>query len=84
MRFPSMGPQTVIKWGRRTLYLVLFISFLVVFGNFDKPYTYTFLGSIIALIIPLLFSLRDEDLEEEDDLLERANDSSIAGSYDLE
>lgn len=83
MRIPVMGPMTAIRWGRRLIYLVLFISFLVIYGHWDNPLTYTFLGSIVCLLIPLLFMLRDENWQEED-LLEREHDSSVAGSYDLE
>jgi len=61
-----MGPQTVIQWGRRLLYVMLFISFVMVYGSWDKPWTYTFLGSILCLIIPLLFFLQDDKWEEED------------------
>ena len=66
MRFSAMGPDDVIKWGRRVLYVVLFISLLVVYGSFDNPITYTFLGSIVCLIIPVLFLLKDENWEEEE------------------
>jgi len=62
-----MGPQEIIKWGRRTLYLVLFISLMMVYGSLDKPITYTFLGSIICLILPVLFLLKDENWTEEDE-----------------
>ncbi|MHC4737069.1 MAG: hypothetical protein ACYTDW_21865 [Planctomycetota bacterium] len=62
----TMGPKTVITWGRRSLYVVLFISFLIVYGNFHNPITFTFLGSMLCLIIPILFFLKDENWPEED------------------
>ena len=53
----------MIRWGTRLLYVVLFISFLVACGNWGVPITYIFLGSIVCLILPVLFFLND-DLEE--------------------
>ena len=53
----------MIRWGTRLLYVVLFITFLVVCGNWGVPYTYIFLGSVMCLILPVLFFLND-DLEE--------------------
>lgn len=50
----------MIKWGRRLLYLLLFISFFVVYGSLGDPITYTFLGSMICLVIPVLFFLKDD------------------------
>lgn len=58
-----MEPEIAIKWGERLLYVVLFISLLVVFGRFDRIVTYTFLGSVLCLILPVLFFLKDEDTE---------------------
>lgn len=54
---------TVIRWGRRSLYVLLFLSCMVVMGRWTLPITYTFLGSVFSLILPVLFSLTDEDLE---------------------
>lgn len=65
MRLSSMGPVTIIKWGQRLLYVMLFLSLLIVFGNFDKPYTITFLGSVFALIVPVLFLLKEEEQQGE-------------------
>ena len=43
---------------------------MVVMGQFDKPYTYTFLGSVLSPIMAVLFSHLDEIDEEptEDDI----------------
>jgi hypothetical protein len=63
-----MGPEIAIKWGRRLVYVMLFISFLIVYGNFTNPITFTFLGSILCLLITGLFLLKDENWTEEDKL----------------
>ena len=65
MRLSAMGPEIVIRWGRRLLYVILFISLLVAYGNWDSPRTYTFLGSVLCIIMPLLFFLQDDKWEEE-------------------
>jgi len=54
----------IFKWGDRLLYLMLFISCMVVMGYWHVPITYTFLGAVICLILPLLFSKEDEEKEE--------------------
>ena len=66
LRLSAMGPKTVIQWGRRLLYVILFISLLVAYGNWDKPTTYTFLGSVLCIIMPLLFFLQDDKWEDEE------------------
>jgi len=68
LRFPAMGPEIAIRWGRRVLYVVLFISLVIVYGNFTNPLSYTFLGSILCLILPVLFFLKDENWTEKDEL----------------
>jgi hypothetical protein len=65
VRLSAMGPEEIIKWGRRLIYVLLFIALFVVYGSFHLPYTYTFLGSIVCLIIPVLFCLKDENWTEE-------------------
>lgn len=65
MRLSNAGPELALKWGRRTLYLVLFISLFIVYGSLNEPITFTFLGSVLCLIIPLLFFLKDENWQEE-------------------
>jgi len=50
----------LIKWGNRALFLMLFISCMVVMGYWHTIITYTFLVSVFALILPLLF-YKDED-----------------------
>ena len=54
----------VIRWGVRSLYVLLFISCMVVMGRWHQPITIAFLGSVFALILPVLFTFNDEDLEE--------------------
>lgn len=65
MRLSIIEPATVIKWGRGLLYIVIFISFLIVYGRWNDPTTYTFLGSVLCLIIPMLFFLKDEQQENQ-------------------
>ena len=56
----------LIKWGNRALYVLLFISCMVVMGYWHTIITYTFLGSVFALILPLLFwDEGEEDSEQE-------------------
>ena len=50
----------IFKWGDRALYLLLFISWMVVMGYWHVPITYTFLGSVTVLIFILLFRKDDE------------------------
>ena len=42
-------PLTLIKWGDRFLYVLLFISLVVVMGYFHTIITFTFLGSVMVL-----------------------------------
>ena len=50
-----MGPLTVLRWANRALYLLLFVSLIVVMGYWHISITYTFLGSVFCLIMPTLF-----------------------------
>jgi hypothetical protein len=50
----------LIKWGVRSLYLLLFLSLMVAMGRWHVPITFTFLGSVFALILPVLFFLEGE------------------------
>jgi hypothetical protein len=63
LRVSTLGPKEIINWGRRLLYVVLFLSFLVAFGNYDKTFTFTFVGSVVALIVPVLCLLEDNEDE---------------------
>lgn len=38
------------------LYVLLFISLIVVMGYFHVAITFTFLGSVLALLLPVIFS----------------------------
>ena len=55
----------IFKWGNRALYLMLFLSCMVVMGYWHVPITFTFLGAVFALILPLLF-YKEEETEESD------------------
>ena len=61
-------PIEIFKWGDRALYLMLFISCMVVMGYWHVPITFTFLGSVFCLILPLLF--HKEEAEEEREVAE--------------
>lgn len=56
MHLSTIGPLAAIRWGERAIYVMLFISFLVVFGQFDKIRTWLFLGAVLCLALPVLFS----------------------------
>ena len=45
----SNEPLTLIKWGDRFLWGLLFISFMVVMGYWHTIITFTFLGSIMSM-----------------------------------
>jgi len=60
----------VMTWAYRSLYVLLFISLIVVMGYWRLTITYTFLASVICLLLPLLFS-RDLFFKDEEDRLEQ-------------
>lgn len=60
MRISTMGPMTVIRWGRRLVYVLIFVAFVVAFGETDEPRTILFLVSLLSLTIIALFVLRDD------------------------
>lgn len=70
----------VIRWGVRSLYVLLFLSCMVVMGRWHLPISIAFLGSVFALILPVLFSLTDKDLEslEEDEIRGDMNNEDIS------
>ena len=76
MRLSNVGPRTIVKWARRSLYVLLFISFIVVYGKWHAPITYTFLGAILSLILPLLFSRLDEEPNPYEEIFEGWDDES--------
>jgi len=41
--------ETLINWGDRFLWVLVFISLIVVMGYFHTIITYTFLGSILGM-----------------------------------
>ena len=54
----------VIRWGVRSLFVLLFISCMVVMGRWQLPITIAFLGSVFALILPVIFTINDADIED--------------------
>ena len=59
MRIQISEPVDVIRWAYRLLYVQLFISLMVVMGYWGEIMTYTFLGSVLALLLPVLFSRKE-------------------------
>ena len=55
-------PLDLLKWGKRLLWLELFIALIVVMGYWTQIITLVFLGAILACILPQLFI---EDKEED-------------------
>ena len=49
------GSLILIRWGVRALYVLLFLSCMVVMGRWHLPITIAFLGSVFSLILPVLF-----------------------------
>ena len=64
MCVPCDRPLRLIKWGVRSLYVLLFLSCMVVMGRWEQPLSIAFLGSVFALILPVIFTINDADLEE--------------------
>ena len=60
--------ETLLKWGHRALYVLLFISLMVVMGYWHTIITYTFLASVLCLILPALF-YKEEEQEELTDMM---------------
>jgi CHASE2 domain-containing sensor protein len=61
MYYPNDRPLEIIKWVNRALYLMLFISWMVVMGYWHVPITFTFLGSVTALILSQLFYKKEDE-----------------------
>lgn len=57
-------PKEIIKWGTRLLYVQVFLSFLVAYGQLFNMQTYLFLGAVFCLVIPTLFIMKDEEETE--------------------
>jgi len=49
------GPLALMRWGVRSLYVLLFLACMVVMGRWHLPLTIAFLGSVFALVLPVLF-----------------------------
>ena len=55
------GPIAAIRWGRRLLFLTLFISCMVVLNLWHLPTTIPFLGAVIALTVTGLCVVKEDD-----------------------
>ena len=67
MHDPIDRPLEIITWGYRLLWVLLFISLIVVMGYWHTIITYTFLAAVLALLLPVLFS-REVFFGEDDNL----------------
>ena len=65
--YRANGALEILKWGQRLLLGMLFLSFFIAYGYFHVLITYTFLDSMVCLIIPayIFFELEIKDMEEE-------------------
>ena len=62
------GPLALIRWGRRLLFLTLFISCMIVLNLWHYPTTIPFLGAVISLIATGLCVVKEEEICREDDV----------------
>ena len=51
----------IVRWGKRSLYLLLFLSGLVTFNMFEYPITLPFIGSVFCLVFAGLSYIQDKD-----------------------
>ena len=56
-----MGPLEIIKWGRRLVYVSLFIAFSVAYAMLPDPKTFLFMAGVAILAIIGLFVLNDKE-----------------------
>lgn len=49
-----------MKWAYRALWLLFFLSFVVTMGQWTKPYTFTFLGAVLCILLTCLFTKEAE------------------------
>lgn len=61
-------PEVAIKWGVRSLYLVLFLSLMIVLNLWEFPITLPYIGAIVSLILTALFVVNNEAWDELDDM----------------
>lgn len=60
-----MGPLAVEQWGRRLLYIELFVVLIVISGQWHRLGTYLFLVSAFCFILPYLFFMKDKKRPDE-------------------
>jgi len=63
-----IDPLKLIRHAYNLLYVLLFISLFVVMGYWEVPSTIPFLGAILALLLPVLFSRKELFSILEDDV----------------
>ena len=68
MHLSISEPVDILRWAYRLLYVLLFVSLMVVMGQWNNPITIPFLGAVLALLFPLLFSRKELlNIEEEEE-----------------
>ena len=50
----------ILKWAYRSLWLLLFLALMVTMGQWDKVYTWTFLGAVLSMLLTCLFTKEEE------------------------
>ena len=65
MHDPTNEPLVILKWGKRALYALLFISLMVVMGYWHAPFTFAFLGAIGSLLyVGFVWTNKEEEEPE--------------------
>jgi hypothetical protein len=68
MHLSISEPEIVIAWGRRSLYVLLFI--ILAFARWDQPFTFGYVGAIVIFCIMGLSLTKEEsaqgDMNNED------------------
>ena len=59
------GQAIAVAWGRRLLYLTLFISLMAAMNLWHIPITLPYLGAILSLILTALFVVQNDEAWEE-------------------
>ena len=70
MHDPIDKPVEILKWGHGALYVLLFISLMVVMGYWHIPLTFAFIGAVGSLVyVGFIWTNKEEDEEELTDMM---------------
>ena len=64
----NSGPEALIAWGCRLLYLTMFISCMVAYTVRHIPFVFPFFMGIMVLCVTALFVVNSEAWDELDDM----------------